>query len=172
MSILHTIRETPPNPRGVCALAATDADDTCGYLGNFIPIGFLLIFSKSLSWCNSRRRIKHLRHCWSTSSYVSYSPWQSNRYSRTCLAIWIFLHNKLLSQWIERVKKSPLHPKKELSSEFSRSQKAKDFSNSDVVSPAVQQFHPWTFHLRPISYQSARTPRHFIFLSSLMSKNR
>ncbi|CBY22304.1 unnamed protein product [Oikopleura dioica] len=32
MSILHTIRETPPNPRGVCALAATDADDTCGYL--------------------------------------------------------------------------------------------------------------------------------------------
>lgn len=33
MSILHTIRETPPNPRGVCALAATDADDTCGYLG-------------------------------------------------------------------------------------------------------------------------------------------
>ena len=36
MSILHTIRETPPNPRGVCALAATDADDTCGYLGTFL----------------------------------------------------------------------------------------------------------------------------------------
>ena len=32
MSILHTIRDTPPNPRGVCALAATDADDSCGYL--------------------------------------------------------------------------------------------------------------------------------------------
>ena len=49
MSILHTIRETPPNPRGVsrtivkqnyynikivqvCALAATDADDSSGHL--------------------------------------------------------------------------------------------------------------------------------------------
>ena len=49
MSILHTIRETPPNPRGVswiiikqnyynikivqvCALAATGADDSSGHL--------------------------------------------------------------------------------------------------------------------------------------------
>lgn len=32
MSILHTIRETPPNPRGVCDLAATDAEDSSGHL--------------------------------------------------------------------------------------------------------------------------------------------
>ena len=121
MSILHTIRDTPPNPRGVstfltassslelilkvCALAATDADDSCGYLaypGSPIA-GELNIFDT----VNLRAVTQLNAH--------------DNPIGKTYFTFVILIFSKLLLLWIKLEQRLPLPLIKALSFAFSPS---------------------------------------------------